>query len=228
MAAMIEAVIFDCDGVLVDSEIIAHEVELTVLAELGLPYDPHEFKARFMGMSDRAFHAALEEEGKARLGRSVIDELAPRLAAGYAAGMNTRLAAVPGVHQAIRAVRCAKAVASSSTTAGLERKLRKVGLWDDFAPHIYSAEHVEHSKPAPDLFLYAAVNLDVSPQDCLVIEDSVNGVRAARAAGMRVWGLMAGAHMDQPSRERLIAAEAERIVENWAEAATLFQAMRPQ
>jgi HAD superfamily hydrolase (TIGR01509 family) len=219
---MIEAVIFDCDGVLVDSEILAHEVELGVLAELGLHYDLHEFKARFMGMSDRAFHAALEEDGQARLGRSIVDELAPRLAAGYAAAMNTRLAIVPGAVEAVRAVACAKAVASSSTTKGLERKLRKVALWDDFAPHIYSAEHVEHSKPAPDLFLHAAANLDVAPQHCLVIEDSVNGVRAARAAGMRVWGLMAGAHMDEPARERLIAANAERIVENWAEAAEMF------
>jgi HAD superfamily hydrolase (TIGR01509 family) len=221
---MIEAVIFDCDGVLVDSEILAHEVELGVLAELGLHYDVHEFKARFMGMSDRAFQSALEEDGQARLGRSIIDELAPRLAAGYAAAMDTRLAIVSGAAEAVRAVGCAKAVASSSTTKGLERKLRKVALWDDFAPHIYSAEHVEHAKPAPDLFLHAAANLNVAPQHCLVIEDSVNGVRAARAAGMRVWGLMAGAHMDEPARERLIAAEAERILENWAEAAALFRA----
>ena len=222
---MIEAVIFDCDGVLVDSEIIAHEVELRVLAELGLHYEVHEFKARFMGMSDRAFHAALEEDGRARLGRSIIDELAPRLSDGYATAMNTRLAAVPGVHEAVRAVICAKAVASSSTAKGLERKLRKVDLWNDFAPHIYSAEHVEHAKPAPDLFLHAAANLNVSPQHCLVIEDSVNGVRAAHAAGMRVWGLMAGAHMDEPARERLIAAKAERIVEDWTDAAALFRAM---
>jgi HAD superfamily hydrolase (TIGR01509 family) len=220
---MIKAVIFDCDGVLVDSEILAHEVELGVLAEFGLHYDTHEFKARFMGMSDRGFHAALEEDGQARLGRSIIDELAPRLAAGYAAAMNTRLTIVPGAAEAVRAVGCAKAVASSSTAKGLERKLRKVALWDDFAPHIYSAEHVEHAKPAPDLFLYAAAKLNVAPQHCLVIEDSVNGVRAARAAGMRVWGLMAGAHMDEPARERLIGAEVERIVQDWSEAAALFQ-----
>jgi HAD superfamily hydrolase (TIGR01509 family) len=221
---MIEAVIFDCDGVLVDSEILAHEVELAVLTDLGLHYDVHEFKARFMGMSDRAFHASLEADSLERLGRSIIDELSPRLAAGYSAAMETRLKGVPGVHQAVRAVPCAKAVASSSTTAGLERKLRNTGLWSEFAPHIYSAEHVEHSKPAPDLFLHAASKLDVEPCRCLVIEDSVNGVVAARKAGMRAWGLMAGAHMDEPARERLLAAGVERIVENWAEAATLFEA----
>jgi HAD superfamily hydrolase (TIGR01509 family) len=210
--------------VLVDSEILAHEVELGVLADLGLHYDVHEFKARFMGMSDRAFHAALEEDGLARLGRSIIDELAPRLARGYAVAMDTRLAAVPGAHEAVRAVAYAKAVASSSTAKGLERKLRRTELWDDFAPYIYSADHVAHAKPAPDLFLHAAAKLNVPPQHCLVIEDSVNGVRAAHAAGMPVWGLMAGAHMDEPARQRLIAAEAERVVENWAEAAALFRA----
>jgi HAD superfamily hydrolase (TIGR01509 family) len=219
---MIEAVIFDCDGVLVDSEILAHEVELGILSELGLHYDLHEFKARFMGMSDRAFHAALEEDGVARLGRSIIDELAPRLAAGYAAAMYTRLTIVPGATEAVRAVTGAKAVASSSTAKGLERKLRKVRLWDEFAPHIYSAEHVEQAKPAPDLFLYAAAKLNVLPHQCLVIEDSVNGVRAARAAGMRVWGLMAGAHMDEPARERLLAANVERVVESWKEVTVLF------
>ena len=97
------------------------------------------------------------------------------------------------------------------------------GLWDRFAPHVYSAEHVTHSKPAPDLFLLAARELGVEPAQCLVIEDSVNGVNAAHAAGMRVWGFMGGGHMDEHSRKRLIAARAERIVENWKEAADLFQ-----
>ena len=76
---MIKAVIFDCDGVLVDSEVIAHEVEMLTLGEIGLTYDSHDFKARFMGMSDKAFHAALEADGQARLGRSIIEEIRPRI-----------------------------------------------------------------------------------------------------------------------------------------------------
>jgi HAD superfamily hydrolase (TIGR01509 family) len=219
---MIEAVIFDCDGVLVDSEVIAHEVEMATLAEIGLTYDPHDFKARFMGMSDKAFHAELEAEGQARLGRSIIEEIRPRMKERYAAAMETRLAAITGAHDAVDAIRGLKAVASSSTTKGLEKKLRMTGLWDRFAPHIYSAEHVEHSKPAPDLFLLAAHELGVAPSQCLVIEDSVNGVKAAHAAGMTVWGFMGGGHMDEHSRKRLISARVERIVGNWKEAAALF------
>jgi HAD superfamily hydrolase (TIGR01509 family) len=222
---MISAIIFDCDGVLVDSEVLAHAVESAVLGEIGLEYDPREFKARFMGMSDKAFHAALEADGQARLGRSILAEIAPRMKARYAEAIETKLAAVADAHAAVEAVRRPKAVASSSTAKGLESKLRKTGLWESFAPHVYSAEDVTHSKPAPDLFLLAAHSLGVAPAHCLVIEDSVNGVMAAHAAGMCVWGFMGGGHMDEDSRARLTAAGVERVVENWAEAAALFAAL---
>lgn len=213
---MFSALIFDCDGVLVDSEVIAHEVEARVLSSIGLHYDPHEFKARFMGMSDVAFRAALESDGIARLGRSILAEIEGPMDAQYHHAMETRLAEVPGALEAVRAVRGLKAVASSSREAALEKKLKKTGLWVHFAPHVYSAEHVTHAKPAPDLFLHAADALKVPPSDCLVIEDSVNGVTAAQAAGMRVWGFMGGGHMDDHSRARLEAAKVERVIEDWA------------
>jgi HAD superfamily hydrolase (TIGR01509 family) len=129
------------------------------------------------------------------------------------------------VHPAIDVVRHPKAVASSSTAHHLETKLRKVGLWDRFAPHIYSADHVRHAKPAPDLFLHAADKLAVAPDRCLVIEDSIMGITAARAAGMRVWGFVGGSHNDQRSGPRLLDAGVERIVTHWAEAASLFASL---
>ncbi len=221
---MTQAVIFDCDGVLVDSEAIYHAVELAILAEMGLIYDPHEFKARFMGMSDTTFHAALEEDARVRLGRSITAELKVRFLERSAA-VKERLVAVPGAAKAVDAVGLPKAVASSSTTSALEFKLKRTGLWDRFAPHVYSADHVTHSKPAPDLFLFAARALDIDPAGCLVIEDSVNGVRAGLAAGMRVWGFMGGGHMDERVRARLIDAGVERMVEDWDEAAGLFAAL---
>jgi beta-phosphoglucomutase-like phosphatase (HAD superfamily) len=221
---MIRAVIFDCDGVLVDSEAIYHEVELAVLAEMGLAYDPHDFKARFMGMSDKAFHAALEADALVRLGRSIAADLRPRMKARYAQATADRLAAVSGAAGAVDCVRVSKAVASSSTASGLEYKLKRTELWHRFAPHVYSAEHVAHSKPAPDLFLHAANALGVAPADCLVIEDSVNGVNAGHAAGMQVWGFMGGSHMDEPARARLKDAGVARIVADWREAAALLAA----
>src|SRR5258708_37012112 len=103
MPTMSSAVIFDCDGVLVDSEVLAHEVETEVLSSIGLHYDPHEFKARFMGLSDRAFLAELEVDGVARLGRSIMADVRGRLETGYRQATPQRLAAVPGARAAIQA-----------------------------------------------------------------------------------------------------------------------------
>jgi HAD superfamily hydrolase (TIGR01509 family) len=211
----IDAVIFDCDGVLVDSEILAHEIEMAVLSDAGLLYDPRDFKARFMGMSDTAFHAALDADALQRLGRPVMAEVGPEMMRLYKNAVATRLAAVAGAADAVAAVTVARAVASSSTRENLEHKLRLTGLWDLFSPHVYSAEHVAQSKPAPDLFLYAATELGIAPSGCLVLEDSVNGVLGARAAGMQVWGFAGGAHMDGEAIARLTAAGAERVIADW-------------
>jgi HAD superfamily hydrolase (TIGR01509 family) len=219
---MISAIIFDCDGVLVDSEVLAHEVETRVLGDIGLTYDRREFTARFMGMSDAAFWDALEKDGWERLGRSITAELRDPMKELMRHAVLTRLTEVPGARHAVASVAHPKAVASSSTRQGLEIKLRKVGHWDHFAPHVYSAEDVVHAKPAPDLFLHAARNLKIAPAACLVIEDSINGVTAARAAGMRAWGFLGGGHMDDHIGERLLGAGAERLVRDWDEAARLF------
>ena len=222
---MTSAIIFDCDGVLVDSEILAQEVERAVLGEIGLHYDAHDFTVRFMGRSDKAFYALLEADGRERLGRSIEHEIRGPMGALYKEAIDTRLAEVPGALRAVAAVRHVKAVASSSTGPHLEKKLRRTQLWDHFAPHVYSADHVEHSKPAPDLFLHAAKALGVDPVQCLVIEDSVNGVLAARAAGMRVWGFLGGGHMSPRMAVPLAEAGAERIVKDWAEAEFLFNTL---
>ncbi|HEX2590089.1 MAG TPA: HAD-IA family hydrolase [Rhizomicrobium sp.] len=219
---MISAIIFDCDGVLVESEVLAHEVETKVLGDIGLHYDRREFKTRFMGMSDTAFWEALEKDAQERLGRSIKDEIRGPMHDMMRAAVRERLTEVAGAKAAIASVTHPKAVASSSTKQGLEIKLKMVGHWDHFAPYIYSAEHVVHAKPAPDLFLHAAQELSVPPSECLVIEDSVNGVKAALAANMRVWGFLGGGHMDDDMGKLLLAAGAERLVKDWPEATKLF------
>ena len=156
---MTTAVIFDCDGVLVDSEVVAHAVEMAVLAEIGLHYESGSFKARFMGMSDKAFQAALDEDAVARLGRPVMAEIEPLMQARYREKM-ALVGEVPGAGRAVAMLGDRpKAVASSSAEIHLVNKLKRTGLWDHFAPHVYSADHVTHSKPAPDLFLPAAAKL---------------------------------------------------------------------
>ena len=221
---MIEAIIFDCDGVLVDSEVLALEVELGSLAEIGLDYSRSEFVARFTGRSNEAFFALLEEDSLARRGCSLPDGFQDACHAKYRVAYE-RLVEVPGARCAVASVALPKAVASSSTREALGVKLRMTQMWDLFAPHVYSADHVEHAKPAPDLFLHAADALRIAPSACLVLEDSTNGVLAGRAAGMRVWGFSGGGHMDDALGARLLAAGAERLIRSWPEAANAFASL---
>ena len=162
---MYEAVIFDCDGVLVDSEVLAQEVELAALAELGLIYGPAEFKRRFMGMSASAFFQALNADSLTRRGEPLPD-IFPHLPEKlYSAALREKLTEVAGAVQAVGQCTVKKAVASSGKVAMLRFKLEKVGLWETFAPHVYSGDLVERGKPALDLFLYAAHGLGRSLPD---------------------------------------------------------------
>ena len=115
------------------------------------------------------------------------------------------------------------AVASSSGIDGLHEKLKLTGLHHLFSPHIYSGQQVERGKPAPDLFLFAAARLDRAPEDCLVIEDSVNGIRAAVSAGMEAWGFTGGGHADADLEGRLIHAGAQKVVSNYDELGSEFR-----
>ena len=215
-----QAIIFDCDGVLVDSEKLALEVELEVLAGLGLTFERDDYVLRFMGPSTDAFHAAIDEEARRRLGRSIFAEV--RGSERLRQVMIEQLREVPGAQKAISALRQPKAIASSGSRVGLERKLKQTGLWALFAPHVYSADHVANAKPAPDLFLLAATALGAEPRDCLVLEDSVNGVVGAKAAGMTVWGFLGGGHAHDGLGQRLMAAGAERLVKDWPEVTRLL------
>jgi len=220
---LFEAVIFDCDGVIVDSEVIAVDVGLTALAEVGLYYDRSEFVNRFIGMSTREFHEALDADGLQQLGRTLMPQLADVMYDRMKLRIEAELTEVPGATSVIAKLNQPKAIASSSTVLALDRKLKHVGLWDCFAPHIYSADHVARAKPAPDLFLHAAENLGVRPDRCLVLEDSVNGVKGARAAGMHVWGFLGGGHIDKSTGPKLTAAGATRLVPEWASFAAMLE-----
>ena len=168
-----------------------------------------------MGLSTSAFHGEIDREAQTRIGRPISETIREELATRLRRTMIARLTEVPGAGAAVVGTGLLKAVASSSTREGLERKLRQVGLWDHFDPHVYSADHVAQAKPAPDLFLHAAAALGVAPRACLVIEDSVNGVTAARRAGMRVWGFLGGGHVDDGLGARLTAAGAEELMATW-------------
>ena len=205
---------------------LALEVELAILAEQGLQFEREDYVTRFMGLSYQAFHDEIDQEVRKRGIPPVSANFREELATRLRQTMIARLTEVPGANVAIAGTTLLKAVASSSTKEGLERKLKQVGLWDHFAPHVYSADHVARAKPAPDLFLHTAEKLGVPPGACLVLEDSLHGVTAARAAGMRVWGFLGGGHVHDGLGARLTAAGAERLVQDWPEAARFLAVLK--
>jgi HAD superfamily hydrolase (TIGR01509 family) len=184
-------VIFDCDGVLVDSERLTVAVEARVLTELGWPHTPEQVVARWMGRTSDFQLGEVEE----RLGTAAMLEYDSRSTAEVHEAFERELRAVDGIEQLLEHLEDARVptcVASSGTHDRMRRTLGLTGLRDRFDNRIFSATEVAHGKPAPDLFLHAATRMGVEPQGCVVIEDSVYGVRAGVAAGMTVYGYAGG------------------------------------
>lgn len=184
----IDLVIFDCDGVLVDSERISIEVDRRVLADLGWSLSREQILHRFVGRSSAHFRAEIE----AHLGRPLADDWETPYQPWYVDAFESELTAVPGIEAALDEIPIATCVASSGTHAKIRRTLGLTGLLPRFEGRIFSADDVENGKPAPDLFLHAAESRGILPERCAVVEDSRFGVQAARAAGMRVFGYAGG------------------------------------
>ena len=188
MPGSVELVIFDCDGVLIDSERLAVKVDVLALRELGWPLSETDVIARFVGRSDRETQAAIE----AHLGRKLPDRWRAQVERQYRQVFAAGLAPVDGVLEALDQIRLPSCVASSATHEHLRYTLGLTGLYERFAGRIFSAEDVARGKPAPDLFLHAAARMSAEPPGCVVVEDSRPGVEAARAAGMRVLAFAGG------------------------------------
>ena len=206
-----DLVIFDCDGVLIDSEPIVNRVHAAALTRLGYPLTSEECVRRFAGMPDRAMYEIIEAERGAPLPPAYDAETRMRIEAAYRA----ELRAIPGIEQALEAMGDRRlCVASSSLPDKMRLGLELVGLYDRFAPYLFSASMVARGKPAPDLFLYAAERMGALPSRCLVVEDSVAGVTAGCAAGMAVLGFTGGGHCGPGHAERLLGAGARTAFDN--------------
>jgi HAD superfamily hydrolase (TIGR01509 family) len=184
----ISLVIFDCDGVLVDTERIAVRIDVIVLAELGWPMTETEVVERFMGRSDEEMTADIE----AHLGRRLPASWEKPFRHLYRQAFEAELEPVAGVVAALDAIAIPTCVASSGTHEKIRFTLGLTGLYERFASRIFSVSDVARGKPAPDLFLHAAARMGVPPAQCAVVEDSRYGVEAARAAGMRAFGYAGG------------------------------------
>jgi HAD superfamily hydrolase (TIGR01509 family) len=185
-----DLIIFDCDGVLVDSEPILNRAHAEILGELGFGIAPQELIARFCGTPDAEMLATIQQEW----GRPLPSDYEDRVAGLIDRACATELTAIPWVDQTIRDLDVRLCVASSGVPARVRHSLRTVGLLHHFEPNIFSATQVERGKPEPDLFLYAAKEMGVHPSRCLVIEDSIAGVKAAVSAAMAVIGYCGGGH----------------------------------
>jgi len=201
-------VIFDCDGVLVDSEIIALGCARGAFARLGVSLSFERTRDLFLGISQatmrkiarRDFGLDLPENFEAELSRETID------------AFDKQLTAVAGLPEALAGLAAPTCVASSSLPARIAASLSLVGYAELFGDRIFSATQAKHGKPAPDLFLLAASRLGAPSESCLVIEDSVPGIEAARTAGMTAFGFTGGAHAAGDAySERLRRAGASRI-----------------
>lgn len=188
MSNPIRLVIFDCDGVLVDSERIGVRVDVVVLAELGWMMTEAEVVERFMGRTDEYMVSQIE----AHLGRPLPANWEEPFQRLYREAFEAGLKPVPGILEALDEIATPTCVASSGTHERIRYTLGLTGLYMRFVGRIFSASDVLRGKPAPDLFLYAANRMGADPSECAVVEDSRYGIEAARAAGMRAFGYAGG------------------------------------
>jgi HAD superfamily hydrolase (TIGR01509 family) len=216
IASRFELVIFDCDGVLVDSEPIINQAHAHVLAACGYPITEEELVERFCGMSDPEMLDIIEREW----GRALPTSYAEHVGLMTEAGFRQSLAPIEGVAEALDSLTLPICVASSSSLEQIRQKLKITGLLGRFGEHLFSATMVARGKPAPDLFLHAAQRRTTAPDRCLVIEDSPAGIDAALTAGMTAIGFCGGSHCVPEHRARLQEHGAALVMDDMHELAT--------
>ena len=204
---MLKHILFDNDGTIVDSEIIAVRGTLNVLKRHGFEMSVQDFSQRFPGLLERDIAAILTREHGVQLPENYLD----LLRAEHRHAFQHELRAIPGMTALFRQIRLPKSMVSNASVAHVEHCLRKVRLRSALDGHIFSAEHVTQPKPQPDVYLFALEKLELRPADVVVVEDSPVGVKAAKLAGLRVAGLLAASHIHDGHEERLRDAGADFI-----------------
>jgi HAD superfamily hydrolase (TIGR01509 family) len=220
----VDLVIFDCDGVLVDSEVISCRAHADVLSRHGYPITAEQVFDRFLGRSTRQANLEVETE----LGRRLPDDYHTELQDELFRSFEAELEAMPHVHDALDRIGRPVCVASSGSQARMRVSLGRARLYDRLAPNIFSASQVSNGKPAPDLFLFAAAEMKVTPEHCLVIEDSLAGIAAARAAGMTVFGFHGGSHCRRGHAEALRDAGADFTFDDMRQLPALIRRAGPE
>lgn len=206
-------VIFDCDGVLVDSEIIANRVLAALLSRHGYPITAMESVQRFAGGTIPGVIKMVEDEGI-----DLPDDFETQLRELDVKAFESELKAVPGIQATLEQLgNLPKCVASSGPPTKIKKNLELTGLIKYLDPHLFSARQVKHPKPAPDLFHFAAMRMNVKESACTVIEDSPVGILGAKRAGMRAFGFIGASHRTTDDIEKLRAAGADLVFEDMTE-----------
>ncbi len=203
-------VIFDCDGVLIDSEVIAAKIGADFANSFGHPITAQESAVRFSGKQSRIVWETICEE----LGIEFKEDDFRQMQHNVHEAYKTELKIIDGIDEVLQNLGNKFCVASTTRLEQLKTNLINVGLIDFFGENVFSASQVERPKPAPDVFLYAAKNMGYDPEDCLVIEDSIFGVMGACAANMKVIGFLGGGHITQGHDEALRSVGAIDTFEN--------------
>jgi HAD superfamily hydrolase (TIGR01509 family) len=212
---MPRALIYDFDGVIADSEMLVNGAMAEGVTRLGFPMTAEQSIATYLGMR---WPEVVARTGilLAERGLGAPENFGDMLKANIHRRFKNELTEVPGARAVIRKFsHLPRAIASSSSADRLARFREALGLAEDFGAHVYSADLVTNGKPAPDIFLLAAERLNAKPVDCIVIEDSPGGIRAARAAGMTAIGLYAAGHLAPGHGARLQEAGAHHIAKDW-------------
>ena len=208
-----DLIIFDCDGVLVDSEVLSCRCLCGTLAAYGIDLGVDQALDLFLGRSLSAVFEHYEA-----LGRSIPEQFVSELKTAIRAAFLSSLGPIDGVSLVLENLPIPHCVASSSDIDRVSFSLSLTGLAPHFETRLYTSQMVKRGKPAPDLFLYAAERMQVDPPRTLVIEDSVSGVRAGKAAGMTVWGFVGGSHyQSRDGKAMLLEAGADRVFERMAD-----------
>lgn len=206
----LQLIIFDCDGVLIDSEYLSAQINSELLTEAGYAISAEELSERYSGMIFSDTLKIIEKEADIPFSASLIDKAQSE----YAKRLKSELMPIDGVRDAVEKLNLPYCICSNSVSANIKQALSLTGLDDLFEDRIFSAPEVgtKKSKPAPDVFLFAAKSFQVEPQNVIVIEDSVTGITAAKAAGMRVIGFTGGSHAYRGLGDILTEAGAETVV----------------
>lgn len=218
----IQLVIFDCDGVLLDSEIVAAAAELSVYSEFGIKIEPQEFCERFAGLDSYGVKAGMERELGHELPERVIRET--RAAVNERVVDEARL--IKGADVVLDMLDQARCICSNSPPERLKKALSKVGLYDKFRPYVFSAQDTDPPlfKPRPDIVHRALSEFNMQPRQAIVIEDSVHGIGAAKAAGTRVIGFTGASHTYASHADELIEAGAETVISRFSDLPGIIEA----